>query len=354
MKSSFFYRRDAGYGELMSKKNKTPLEIFAEALKLYFSNFDKFIKYMTFPVLGQILGLVIVFSLTFYYSKNLPNLIDKLPNFAEPSTVLIFALLISLPGLAIFVKAFWEYLVAYGAVNSMVENMVKSGKLYDFDAHTELIKRRTIPFMGLWILFSIFSLVALIPFFWVPCAVFAIYFVLVFQVFTYEPDLSPIGCVKKSLQLIKGSFWSTLLLFALVGALTYVLIPQIIDMFCSYTHINLALANLVKPIVISLPLDSWNSVLSYIYLPALKVDEVALFVVSIFVAQIFIQYTLPLRTILWALWYRRLNGALPKQVETTKKNKNKKPSEKLMENSNKKFTSKKLDKNILKRAMEKD
>lgn len=336
----------------MTKKKNTPLEIFGEALKLYFSNFDKFIKYMTFPVLGQILGLIIVFVLTYFYANNLPRLIEKFPNFGEVSTILMFAILIALPGLAIFVKAFWEYLVAYGAVNSMVENMVKSGKLYDFDAHTELIKRRTVLFVGVWLLFGVFSLIALIPFFWVPCAVFAIYFVLVFQVFTYEPELSPVGCAKKSLQLIKGHFVSTFMLFALVGALTYVLIPQCIDLFCNYTHINLGLANVLRPIVVSLPIESWNNILSYLYLPSLKVDEVALFVVSVFVAQIFIQYTLPLRSILWALWYRQLNGTLLKQVETKKKSRAKKPSERLMENSNKKFASKKLDKNILKRAME--
>ena len=81
----------------------------------------------------------------------------------------------------IFVKSFWEYLVAYGAVNSMLENMLKSGKVYDFDAHTELIKRRTMPFVGLWFLFGFFSLISVIPFFWVPCGVLAVFFVLVFQ-----------------------------------------------------------------------------------------------------------------------------------------------------------------------------
>lgn len=343
----------------MTKKKNTILNIFMESLKLYFSNFDKFVKYMTFPVLGQLLGLILVLALTFFYSKNLPNLVEKFPNFGEVSTVLIFAILIALPGLAIFIKAFWEYLVAYGAVNSMLENMLKSGKVYDFDAHTELIKRRTVPFVGLWLLFSLFSLVALIPFFWVPCAVFAIYFVLVFQVFTFEPELSPIGCVKKSLQLVKGHFLQTFTLFCLAGALTYMLIPQIVDAFCEYTHINLGLANAIRPIIAAFPLDDWNNLLSYIYLSPLKVDEVAKFTISVLIAQIFIQFTLPLRSILWGLWYRQLNGALPKQVETKKKSKAKKPSEKLMENSNekfasKKFTSKKLDRNILKRAMEKD
>ena len=50
----------------MSKKNKTPLGIFVESIGLYFSNFDKFVKYMTFPVMGQIAGLVLVFLLTYF------------------------------------------------------------------------------------------------------------------------------------------------------------------------------------------------------------------------------------------------------------------------------------------------
>ena len=41
----------------MAKKKNTTLTIFMESVGLYFSNFDKFVKYMTFPVLGQIFGL---------------------------------------------------------------------------------------------------------------------------------------------------------------------------------------------------------------------------------------------------------------------------------------------------------
>ena len=72
--------------------------------------------------------------------------------------------------------------------------------------------------------------------------------------------------------------------------------------------------------------------------------------------QIFIQYTLPLRSILWGMWYKELNGGklyVSKDDKPQKKS-SKKPSEKLMEASNKKYSSKKLDRNILRRAMEKD
>ena len=149
----------------MAKDNKTIFGILTEAVGLYFSNIDKFFKYMTFPVLGQIAGLIIVFLTTYFYTINLPKLIDKYPNLNDFWTLTGIAILITLPGLAIFCKAFWDYLVAYGAVNSMLENLLKSGRVYDFDAHTELIKRRTLPFIGLWFLFGIFSLISVIPFF---------------------------------------------------------------------------------------------------------------------------------------------------------------------------------------------
>ena len=91
----------------MSKKNKTVLNICAEALKLYFSNFDKFVQYMTFPVFGQIAGLLLVFLLTYFYTKNIPLLIQKVSVLNDLRVLLLIVVLITLPGLAIFVKAFW-------------------------------------------------------------------------------------------------------------------------------------------------------------------------------------------------------------------------------------------------------
>lgn len=331
----------------MSKKNQTPLGIFMESIGLYFSNFDKFIKYMTFPVLGQIAGLGLVFLITYFYSQNLPSLIEKYEVLNNFNTLILLSILITLPGLAIFVKAFWEYLVAYGAVNSMLDNMLKSGRVYDFEAHTELVKRRTLQFVGLWFLYGIFSFVAVIPLFWVICAILAIYFVLVFQVFTFEPELSPIGCVKRSMLLVKGHFASTFMLLALVGALTYVFIPQLFAKVFEIAGINNFFANLILPIVNQLP----ELNLQQYGLKNISSLEIAAFTVQTFAAQILIQYTLPLRSILWSMWYRELSKST---YEPSKKSSKKRPSERLMEESHKKFGKKKLDKNILKRASEKD
>ena len=335
----------------MTKQNKTPLGIFAESIGLYFSNFDKFVQYMSFPVLGQIAGLGLVLLITFFYTQNLPNLIEKYPALNNFNALILLSIIITLPGLAIFIKAFWDYLVAYGAINSMLDNMLKSGRVYDFDAHTELVKRRSVPFVGLWFLFGFFSILAICPLFWVVCGILAIYFVLVFQIFTFEPELSPAGCVKRSLNLIKGHFASTFMLMAFVGLLTYLFIPQIIIKLFDIGNINNFFANLIMPIVSQLP----DLNLQIYGLPEISKENIALFTIQTFVAQILIQYTLPLRSILWSMWYRELAKADFKPKETTsKKRKTKRPSEKLMEASRKKYSKKKLDPNILKRASEKD
>ena len=335
----------------MTKQNKTPLGIFAESIGLYFSNFDKFVQYMSFPVLGQIAGLGLVLLITFFYTQNLPNLIEKYPALNNFNALILLSIIITLPGLAIFIKAFWDYLVAYGAINSMLDNMLKSGRVYDFDAHTELVKRRSVPFVGLWFLFGIFSILAICPLFWVVCGILAVYFVLVFQIFTFEPELSPAGCVKRSLNLIKGHFASTFMLMAFVGLLTYLFIPQIVIKLFDIGNINNFFANLIMPIVSQLP----DLNLQMYGLPEISKENIALFTIQTFVAQILIQYTLPLRSILWSMWYRELAKAdfKPKEA-TSKKRKTKRPSEKLMEASRKKYSKKKLDPNILKRASEKD
>lgn len=332
----------------MTKKNKTPLGIFTEALGLYFSNFKQFLKYMSFPVWGQLLGLIITFSCAFIYSKNLPRLIEQYKIFDNFNTLVIISVVVAIPGLIIFIKAFWEYLIAYGAVNSMLDNMLKSGKVYDFNAHNELIKRRTAPFVALWLILGIFSILASCPLLWVPAGVIAIYLALVFQVFTYEPELSPIGCIKRSFELIKGHFASTFLLMALSGLVCWLFIPQIFNYLIDFCSIDKFLVSVVIPISEAFPLNEVNGFLIQFNIPAIKPEELAMLIVTTTTAQIFIQYTLPFRSLLCGLWYKELNNSSATQT-TKKKSSKKRPSEILMEESHKR-----LDKNILKRAMEKE
>ncbi|MCQ2738906.1 MAG: hypothetical protein MJ237_01620 [bacterium] len=347
----------------MTKKNKTPINIFTTSINLYFKNFGQFMKYMSFPVIGQAFGLIIIFSCVHLYSINLPALTEKYPSMNNFNNLIVSSIVITLPGLVILMKAFWEYLVAYGAVNSMLENMLKSGKVYDFNAHTELIKRRSFNFILLWLIIGIFSCIAFVPIFWIPAGVIAVYCALVFQVFTYEADLSPIGCIKKSISLIKGHFASTFMLLALSGSICYILIPKIFDYTFNSINANKFIAKLFLPIISDLPISNINLFLSQYKIPAIEPQQIALAIFGIVLSQILVEYSLPFRTILCGMWYRELNGEFGTGTSLEKKTKKstrkiksgtKKPSELLMDNSHKKFGTKKLDRNILKRAMEKD
>ena len=315
------------------KKSQTPFKIFLKSIGLYFLNFDKFALYMTFPVLGQAAGLGLILLTTFFYTSNLPRLMVLFPSLNNFNTLILLSVLITLPGLVLLIKAFWEYLVAYGAVNSMLDNMLKSGKVYDFRAHTELVKRRTPAFAGLWFVAGIFSIIALCPLCWIICAILAVYFVLIFQVFTFEPEQNPLGCAKRSLELIKGHFASTFLLLILAGVLTYIFIPQVCVKLFDIIGVNYFFAGLISPLSDIMP-D-----LNFPWLSA--AGDISLLLVQTWISSIFIQYTLPMRSVMWSLWYKELN-------------KEKGPSEKLMEKSRKKYGKKKLDENILRRATEKD
>lgn len=294
----------------MSKIKNSVFGIFTQGVKLYFSNLPSFLKYMAFPVLGQILGILLTLIASFIYAQNLPGWITKGGLFDNFSMIFIVLFIITLPGLLIFAKAFWDYLVAYGAVNSMLDNMLKSGKVYDFPAHTEFITRRTAGFVGLWILFGLFTFIGIFPLFWVIAGILFVYFILVFQVFTFEPDKSPLGCFKKSMIIIKGNFSRTVGLMMLVGAFTYWILPEGIKFLFNLANIIGFLAIPIDIWATQLPIDEINAML--IKTPtAYQITSlwIAKSVVEASLGYIVICFTLPLRSICWALWYKNLNKA---------------------------------------------
>lgn len=292
----------------MAKIKDSVWNIFTQGVKLYFTNFGSFFKYMSFPVFGQILGIVLTLFLTFAYAQKLPKLIIQGGIFDNFSMIFLVLFLITIPGLLIFAKAFWDYLVAYGAINSMVDNMLKSGKVYDFPAHTELITRKTAKYAGVWFLFALFAIIGSFPLFWVIAGILFIYFVLVFQVFTFEPQQSILGCFQKSVSLIKGNFARTLGLMILLGILTYWILPELIKLLFDFVSIIGFLAIPVDIWAQQLPIEEINNLLLK---PPTAYQVTSLFiaktVVSGSVGYIIICMTLPLRSICWALWYKNLN-----------------------------------------------
>ncbi len=308
--------------------------IILAAIRIYSANFLKFCGYMLFPVLGQILGLLLIFCLAGLYAVYLPELMEKYPAFKDPSTMILCIIGIIIPGLLIFMKAFWDYLVAYGALNSVTEGFLTTGRIYDYPAHKATVTRYSVKFIGLWLLYSIFWLVSCIPFFWVVGAVLFIYFILIFQVFSFEPETSVSGCFKRSFQLIKGNVFRTLLIMLVIGTFTHVLFVQGFSVFFDFTKLTQVLSELFQETLVGyIPIDAINDKMLSVNpsFDMLTPVKTANFFVYQIVAFIVIGFTLPLRSITWALWYKALNDEKPNRI-------------------NNKRATKKLDPEILDRA----
>ena len=321
-----------------TKTDKTVWLIFFEAVKIFCMNIHKFVLYMAFPVFGQIIGIFLIFGLTYWFNSNINQVLIKYPLLNNLSTLSIVIILLTLPGLLIFVKAFWDYLVAYGALNSMAEGALTTGRVYDFPAHNAVVKSRTLSFIMLWILFGIFTAFATFPLFWVLGGIFFIYFILIFQVFTFEQDVSAINCFKESLSLIKGKFARTTLLAAILFIVLYLIYHGLIVIFDA-SRINEFFIKLLSDWAMTLPLDQVNVVLQKFNV-LITPEIIAKSIISNITLFIAMGFSLPLRSISWTLWYKNNLSAFHQQPKNNKKER--------------KTSTKKLDKNILKRAMQDD
>lgn len=295
----------------MTKVKNDVFGVFGQGIKLYFSNFGSFFRYMAFPVFGQILGIIIILIASYFYVEHLQKTITPDQIYNQIPSIFLVLFLVTSPGILILVKAFWDYLVAYGAVNSMLDNMLKSGKVYDFHAHTEVINRRTASYGFLWGVLAVLGIISIIPLFWIIAGILFVYFVLVFQVFTFEPDKSVFGCFKKSVSIVKGNFLRTLGLIILVGIFSYGLIPELTKILFEYLNILGFLISVFDGFTRQLPIDSVNKLLLQTPMASYQINSLMLskFFVSQLLIYVITSLTLPLRVICWGLWYKNLNKA---------------------------------------------
>ena len=288
----------------MTKQHGTIFEIFLQGIGLYFSNIDRFVWYMLFPVLGQITGLVLTISIIYSYNEYKSVILSNIPILQTPMYMNIALCIVLLPVLFIWIKAFWDYMVAYSAVNSMTENMLKSERVYDFPAHTMMITRRWFPYICLCILYIGLILLSVIPIFLVFIWILLIYYAFVFQIFMFEPELSPIDCFKKSSSYVHGNFKQTLLMIALTGGLTYIILPQLVLAFTDLVKGVSWLKDFIQPYITVPSLDWINMVLSAMGFTQIMRAQVALFIAQTVIIILVIQLLLPLRVICMCLWYK--------------------------------------------------
>lgn len=291
--------------------------VLFEGLKIYFSNIDKFILYMLFPVLGQVLGIALCFGLTLGLSDKIAAKADSI------SSAMLFILLLAIPGLLIFAKAFWDYVVAYVALNSMTEGAVTSGKVYDFKSHNEVATRRSFKYIGFLLMLSVLMSLGTSIFFIIPGFVLWIYLILIFQIFTFEPDLSIWECYKKSFVLVKGDWGRTFSLMLILAFFSIFIITQGITVVFDYLNLTKSVCSIFDFIGKLLPLHTINHAFSYARLPYnITVEMVSNWIFVTILSCIVAGLTLPIRSICWSLWYKNLSDIKDtEQVKDTKRSK---------------------------------
>lgn len=291
--------------------------VLFEGLKIYFSNIDKFILYMLFPVLGQVLGIALCFGLTLGLSDKIAAKVDSI------SSAMLFILLLAIPGLLIFAKAFWDYVVAYVALNSMTEGAVTSGKVYDFKSHNEVATRRSFKYIGFLLILSVLMSLGTSIFFIIPGFVLWIYLILIFQIFTFEPDLSIWECYKKSFVLVKGDWGRTFSLMLILAFFSIFIITQGITVVFDYLNLTKSVCSIFDFIGKLLPLHTINHAFSYARLPYnITVEMVSNWIFVTILSCIVAGLTLPIRSICWSLWYKNLSDIKDtEQVKDTKRSK---------------------------------
>lgn len=275
--------------------------ILWEGIKIYFSNIDKFLLYMLFPVFGQVIGIALSFGLSLGFADKVVQKADS------PAVALLMILLLAIPGLLIFAKAFWVYMVAYVALNSMTEGAVTTGKVYDLASHNEVATQRGWKYIGFLIVLSVLMSLGSSIFFIIPGFVLWIYFILVFQIFTFEPDLSITDIFKRSFLLVKGNWARTFILMAVLGFFSMYILTEGITVVFDYLNLTASASSIFNFISNLIPLDLVNKILVHANQPIITNEMISKTIFVSVLGMIISGLTLPIRSICWSLWYKNLS-----------------------------------------------
>lgn len=292
--------------------NRSVWLVFFEGIKIFALNIHKFMLYMAFPVLGQILGIFLIFGLTFWFTQNMQDIAAKYDALNNMSSMITLIVVSVIPGVLILIKAFWDYLVAFVALNSMTEGYLNTGRVYDFKAHNSVATQKSFSFITIWFLISVMTILGILPVFWIFAGLFFVYFILVFQVFTFENGLSPVGYFKRSMFLIKGKFGRTFLLMVILTIFTYVILVSGLGVLFDAFNWTNPLAKMFEAWAYTLPIDPLEQ---YGVTPSVIGTEL----VKQLIFFLAIGFSLPIRSICWTLWYNELASEDEPVVKKPKK-----------------------------------
>jgi len=256
---------------------------------------------MLFPVFGQVIGIVLSFAMTLGFAEKIADKTDNI------WMALLFILLLAIPGLLIFAKAFWDYMVAYVALNSMTEGAVTTGRVYDLKSHNEVATTRAFKYVLFLLALSLLISIGSSIFFIIPGFVVWIYCILVFQVFTFEPELSIPDVFKRSFILVKGHWGRTFALMVFLSFFSIFILTEGVSVIFDYLNLTPHICRLFDFIGEALPLTLLNRVLLHFDYKPITTEIISNWIFLSVLGCIIAGLTLPIRSICWSLWYKNLS-----------------------------------------------
>ena len=277
------------------KSNKiiSVFSIFFKGIYTYFLYLDQCVKYLLFPIFGQLISLTIIFTLTYFFNTNIDSINNISPFFENIRNVRIIFWIILLPFLLIFIKALYEYILAFSALNILFFTVSgkKKVKDIDFNANKKVIERKLPAYITL--MFTV-TFLLIVPPLIIISPVIWIFLCLVFQVFAFENESNPFKNIQRSINLVKGNTIPTLILLILTFLLTYWFMPALFVWSADKISLTSFIAEKVEAFSMLLPLVTINDFLSLVNC---SINPVAIgkSAAEILISSIVIAATLPYR-----------------------------------------------------------
>ncbi len=286
--------------------------IFFSSIKTYFLYLDQCFKYLAFPILGQVIGIILIFTCAYYFRTNIDNIKNISDFFRKDSNLIIIYIAVLLPFLLIFIKAVYDYIIAFCSLNLLfytVSNKKKT-KNIDFKSNNRIIERRLFQYVILMLIITILiiipPLIFIAPLIW-------LFLCLSFQVFSFENNIGAIGAISRSFELVKANIIPTIILLFLCYVTTYWFLPGMFIWLSEKISLSYFLINRCESFVQILPLDNINDILSIVNF---RLDSLTLArtIVEGGISFIIIGFTLPFRCCCFTELYKFYDGEKIKEI----------------------------------------
>ena len=261
-------------------------QIFFSSIRTYFLYLDQCAKHLAFPIFGQIISILLILTATYYFAINIENIKNINDYFANEKNLLTIFFVLLAPLFLVFLKAFFDFIIAFASLNILFFTAPKGkkSKNIDFIANNNVIKRKLPNYILLMLLVGLSAI----------CPPILIFLCLAFQVLALEGDVSAFKAYSRSFELVKSNFIPTTIMLILCWISTYWFLPELFMWVNEKISLTTFAVTRFEIFCTLLPITEYNSYLSLIN-TSTNVTELAMHAYTSMVYFLVIGFTLPFR-----------------------------------------------------------